>query len=209
MTVLPEDLLLLFVNERTGHALAGPETVGNALAGAMLIELVHSGRLAHDPNSGQLRVLDPTPLPHAFLRESLARLRAPLSARRAVQRIRKHVRDNVMTGLEARGVLALRGQVFGGFVIRDQAAVSEVRTAAGSVLFGHRAPDARGGALISLLHAVKAVHKVFDGERHELTARARQIAEGHSPAVMAIHAAVAAEMVVATVAATAEGRLLR
>ena len=45
-----------------------------ALAGAMLIELVHSGRLAHDPNSGQLRVLDPTPLPHAFLQESLARL---------------------------------------------------------------------------------------------------------------------------------------
>ena len=207
--MLPEEALLLFVDERTGHTLANAAAVENALSGAMLIELVHSGRLAYDPTGRQLWIPDPTPLPHPFPQESLTRLRAPLSARRAVQRIRKYVRDNVMTGLEARGVLALRGQVFGGFVIRDQAVVSEVRTAVGSVLFGHRPPDARSGALISLLHAVKAVHKVFDGERHELTARAKQITEGHSPAVVAIHAAVAAEMVVATVAATAEGKLLR
>lgn len=38
--MLPEELLLLFIDERTGHTLAGPETVGNALAGAMLIELM-------------------------------------------------------------------------------------------------------------------------------------------------------------------------
>jgi hypothetical protein len=207
--VLPEDLLLLFIDERTGHTLANATAVENSLSGAMLIELVNSGRLAYDPNGRQLWVPDSTPLPHPFLRESLARLKAPLLPRRAVQRIRKYVRDNVMTGLRARGVLALRGQVFGGFVISDRVVASEVRTAVGSVLFGHRAPDARSGALISLLHAVRAVHKVFDGERHELTARAAQIAAGHSPAVVAIHAAVAAEMVVATVAATAEGKLLR
>ncbi|MDX8032325.1 GPP34 family phosphoprotein [Lentzea sp. BCCO 10_0856] len=207
--MLPEDLLLLFVDERTGQALAGPEAVENALSGAMLIELVHSGRLAYDPNGLQLWVPDPTPLPHPLLHESLVRLRAPLTPRRAVPRIRRHVRDNVMAGLEARGVLAVEKRIFGGFVIRDPAVAGEVRTAVGSTLFGHRAPDARSGALISLLHAVKSVHKVFSGGKHELTARAKQLADGCAPAVAAIHAAVAAEMVVATVAATSEGRLLR
>jgi hypothetical protein len=207
--VLPEDLLLLFVDGRTGHALAGLETVQNALSGAMLIELVHSGRLTYEPNSLQLWVPDPTPLPHPLLHGSLIRLRAPLTPRRAVTRLRGHVRDNVMAGLEARGVLALEKRIFGGFVIRDPAVVDEVRTAVGSALFGHRTPDARSGALISLLHATKSVHKLFSGDKHELTARAKQVADGCSPAVVAIHAAVAAEMVVARVTATSEGKLLR
>jgi hypothetical protein len=149
--VLPEDVLLLLIDQRTGHAVADRVVVENALAGAMLIELVHSGRLAY---SGQLRVADATPPPHPF-EESVTRLKAPVSPRLGV------------------------------------------RTAVGSVLFGHRPPDARSGALISLLHALKRVHKVFDGERHELSARAKQIADGHSPAVVAVHDAVAAEVVLA------------
>ncbi|MEV6243975.1 GPP34 family phosphoprotein [Lentzea sp. NPDC051838] len=191
--MLPEDALLLFVDQQTGHAVADRVVVENVLAGAMLIELVHTGRLAY---SGQLSVADATPPPHPF-EEAVARLRPPLSPRRGVQRIRNHVRDNVMTGLQARGVLTARNQVFGGFVIGDHAAVNDVRTAVGSVLFGHRPPDARSGALISLLHAVKRVHKVFGGERHELAARAKVIADGHSPAVVAVHDAVAAEVVLA------------
>ncbi|WP_394614470.1 GPP34 family phosphoprotein [Lentzea sp. JNUCC 0626] len=209
MTLLPEDLLLLFVDEHTGQALAGPETVTNALSGGVLAELLQSGRLGYDSHAGQLRIIDPTPLAHPFLHESLTRLQAPLTPRRAVPRIRRFVRDNVLAGLEARGVLTARKQVFGGFVIQNAAAVSEVRAATGSVLFGHRAQDFRSGTLISLLHAVNAVHKVFGGARHELTARAKQIAEAQSPAVTALHAAVFAEMVVAKVAATSEGRLLR
>lgn len=192
--MLPEDLFLLFIDERTGHTVADRVVVENALSGAMLIELVHSGRLAY---AGQLVVADATPLPHPFLQGALTRLRAPLSPRLGVQRIRNYVRDNVMTGLETRGVLTLRKQLFGGCVIHDHEAVNEVRTAVGSVLFGHRPPDARSGALISLLHAVKRVHKVFGGERHELTARAKQIADGHSPAVVAVHDAVKLEMVLA------------
>ncbi|WP_285635759.1 GPP34 family phosphoprotein [Lentzea sp. NBRC 102530] len=207
--MLPEDLLLLFVNEQTGHVLAGPETVTNALSGGMLAELVHSGRLGYDPHAKQLRIADPTPLPHPFLHESLTRLHVPLTPRRAVSRTRRYVRDTVLTGLEARGVLTTQKRIFGGFVIRDAGAVREVRTATGSVLFGHRSPDVRAGTLISLLHAVNAVHKVFGGPEHELTARAKQIADAQSPAVVAIHAAVVAEMVVAKVAATSEGRLLR
>ncbi len=207
--MLPEDLLLLFIDERSGHTVASAPAVENALAGAMLVELVHSGRLAYDPDGRQLWVPDPTPLPHPYLQESLVRLRAPLIPQRAVERIRVYVRDNVMTGLQARGVLALQKKVFAGLVIHDPRALSEVRTAVGSVLFGHRAPDARSGALISLLHAVKAVHKAFEGDKQELTARAEQIAEGHSPAVRAIHAGVKARMVVATVAATSEGKFLR
>lgn len=200
-------MLLLFVDERTGHVLAGPERVGNALSGTMLIELVHSGRLAYDPNGRQLWVADPTPLPDPFRHESLRRLHAPLLPQRAVERIRLYVRDNVMTGLH--GVLGLQRKLFAGFVILNPAPLREVRAAVGGVLFGHQAPDARTGALIAMLHAVGAVQKVFEGNAYELNARAEQVIAGHTPAVHAVHAAVKTRMVAAAVTATREGKLLR
>lgn len=94
------------------------------------------------------------------------------------------------------------------YVIQDHEAISNIRDAVGNVALGNREPDERTGALISLLYAVKAVHKVFDGDRRELNARAKEIAAGNwagaavKKAMEAVQAAVMAMMVASTVAAT-------
>jgi len=72
-------------------------------------------------------------------------------------------------------------------------------------------PDVRTAALVSLLHALKAEHKVVDPKEHRMTkhalrARAAEIAEGSwgSEAVRkAVEEMMAAVMVATTVATTA------
>lgn len=212
--MLPEDLMLLFVDEDNGRVLMDSTAIHNALAGAVLLELVNSGRVAFEPDGKKLAVVDPTPLPDEFLQESLSRLDKPMKPQRAVERLRTHVRDNVMAQLEGRGVLSVEKTKMLGifpttsYVIQDPQAISEVRDAVGNVALGHRAPDERTGALISLLYAVKAVHKVFGGDRRELNARAEEISASNwagaavKKSMEAVQAAVMAMMVATTVAAT-------
>jgi len=77
------------------------------------------------------------------------------------------------------------------------------------VLTGTGEPDERTAALVSLLYAVKAEHKVVDGTRRELRARAKQIAEGEwagsavSQAVQAVRATITAAVVASTSAGSA------
>jgi hypothetical protein len=215
--MLPEDLMLLFLDEETGRVLMDSTSIHNALAGAVLVELVDAGRVAFEADGRKLAVVDPTPLPNEFLQESLTRLTKPMKPQRAVERLRQHVRDNVMAQLEGRGVLSVeRTRMLGifpttSYVIRDPRALSDVREAVGDVVLGHRAPDARTGALISLLYAVRAVHKVVDGDRREVTARAKEISEGDwagaavKKAMDAIYGALMAMMVASSVAATSVG----
>jgi hypothetical protein len=211
--MLPEDLMLLFLDEETGRVLMDTTSIHNALAGAVLLELVNSGRVAFDADGKRLAVVDPAPLPNEFLQESLSRLTKPMKPQQAVEKLRTHVRDNVMAQLEGRGVLSVeKTRMLGifpttSYVIQDVRAVSDLRDAVGNVVLGHREPDERTGALISLLYAVKAVHKVFDGEKREMNARAKEIAAGDwagtavKKALEAVQVAVVM-MMVATTAAT-------
>ncbi|GGU87026.1 GOLPH3/VPS74 family protein [Lentzea flava] len=212
--MLPEDLMLLFIDEEDGRVLMDTTSIHNALAGAVLLELVNAGRVAFEPDGKKLAVVDSTPLGNEFLQESLSRLTKPMKPQRAVERLRTHVRDNVMAQLEGRDVLSVeKTRMLGifptkSYVIRDHEVMSELRDAVGSVALGYRAPDERTGALISLLYAVKALHKVFDGDKREMNARAKQIAAGNwagdavRKAMEAVNAAVMAAMTAATVAAT-------
>jgi hypothetical protein len=209
--MLPEDLMLLFLDEETGRVLMDSTSIHNALAGAVLLELVNSGRVDFEADGKRLAVVDPTPLPNEFLQESLTRLAKPMKPRQAVERLRTHVRDNVMAQLEGRGVLSVEKTKMLGifptksYVIQDVQAVSEIRDAVGNVALGNREPDARTGALISLLYAVKAVHKVFDGDKREMNARAAEIAAGNwagDAVKKAMEAVQGALMVASTVAAT-------
>jgi hypothetical protein len=52
--MLPEDLMLLFIDED----------------GRMLLELVNSGRVDFEPDVKRLAVVDPTPLPNASPRRA-------------------------------------------------------------------------------------------------------------------------------------------
>lgn len=211
--MLPEDLLLLFINEETGKLLTDSTAIDNALAGAVLIELHNARRVDFGPDGRKLTVVDTTPLDNEFLQESLSRLDKPMKPQRAVERLRTHVRTNVMAQLEGRGVISVeKSKVLGifpskSYVITDPKVVSDIRDAVGNVALGHASPDARTGTLISLLHAVKAVHKVFEGDKREMNARAKKISEGDwaaeavRKALEAVHAAVVTSVVVTTAVA--------
>ncbi|WP_439662649.1 GOLPH3/VPS74 family protein [Lentzea sp. HUAS TT2] len=209
--MLHEDLMLLFINGQNGKLRADSTSVDNALAGAVLIELVNSGRVAFEPNGKKLQVVDPTPLKDPLLQESVGRFDKPMKPQRAVERLRKKVRDNVAAQLEGRGVVRVEPRkVMGifpakGYVITEEAAQNEVRKAVGEVALGYRGADGRTGALVALLYAVKAVHKVVDGDKREMTKRAKDIAAGNwaSEAVRRAVEAIQAGVVAATAAAAA------
>ncbi|MGZ3141353.1 GOLPH3/VPS74 family protein [Lentzea chajnantorensis] len=209
--VLHEELMLLFINRQNGKLHVDSASADNALAGAVLIELVSSGRVAFEPTGKKLQVVDPAPLADPLLRESVARIDKPMSPRKAVERLRKRVRDNVLADLEARGAVRVDARrvlgIFPGrsYVITNERADDEVRKAVGEVVHGYRGADARTGSLITLLHAANAVHRVFEGDKRELKRRAGEIAAGNwagdavRKAIQAIQAGVAA----ATAAAAA------
>ncbi len=209
--MLPEDLMLLFVNEKTGKFLTDSSSIENAIAGAVLIELVNSGRVAFDPNGKKLQVVDATPLKDELLQESVSRFDKPMKPQRAVERLRKNVRNNVIERLEGRGIVRVdTKKVLGIFPVKSYAITNEVvfadvRRAVGDVAFGYRGPDARTGALITLLFAVKSVHKVFQGDKREITKRAKEIAAGNwaGEAVRRAVEAIQAAVIGATTAAAA------
>ncbi|SEQ34600.1 Golgi phosphoprotein 3 (GPP34) [Lentzea xinjiangensis] len=209
--MLHEDLMVLFINQRTGKLHVDSSSAENALAGAVLMELVNSGRVAFEPNGKKLQVVDPTPVDDPLLRESVSRLDKPLKPQKAVERLRKKVRDTVAAQLEGRGVVRVRTRKVLGifpaksYVITDEAASAAVRKSVGEVALGYRGADARTGALITLLHAVKAVHKVVDGDKREMTRRAKEIAAGNwaGDAVRRAVEAIQAGVVAATAAAAA------
>jgi hypothetical protein len=209
--MLHEDLMLLFINKGNGRLLADSSSVENALAGAVLIELVNSGRVAFEPNGKKLHVVDPTPLQDPLLQESISRITKRMPAQTAVERLRKRLRDNVAARLEERGVVEVRPRKVLGifpaksYVITDEAAHEKVRKAVGEVALGYRGADARTGSLITLLYAANAVHKVFEGDKRELKRRAKGIAAGNwaGDAVRRAVEAIQAGVVAATAAAAA------
>ncbi|WP_329788242.1 GPP34 family phosphoprotein [Lentzea sp. DG1S-22] len=209
--MLPEELMLLFINQQNGKLHVDSASAENALAGAVLIELVNSGRVAFEPNGKKLQVVDPTPLEDPLLRESLARIDKPMKPQKAVERLRKKVRDNVIAHLESRGAVRVEPRkvlgIFPGksYVITDEPGADAVRKAVGEVALGYRGADARTGSLITLLYAVKAVHKVVRGEKRDLTRRAKEIAAGNwaGDAVRRAVEAIQAGVVAATAAAAA------
>jgi hypothetical protein len=133
---------------------------------------------------------------------------------RAVERLRHKVRAKVMTQLADQGVLRLeKSKVLGIFPktnweIIDSSRSEAVRNDVTAVLLGQSEPEERTGALIALLHAVKAVHKVVEGDKKQLNARAKKISEGSwagkavKGAVEAVQAAVIAGITASVVASS-------
>lgn len=202
--MLPEDLMLLFINPRNGRLHVSSTSIENALAGAVLIELVKSGRVAFEPNGKKLAVADPTPLNDPVLHEALGRITKPMRPQSAVERVRKRLWHNVIRQLQDRGAIRVEPRrVFGifpakSYPIVDEAAAGKLRRSVGDVAHGYRGADAHTGSLITLLYAVNAVHTVFEGDKRELKKRAKEIARGNwagdavRRAVEAIQAGVAA-----------------
>ncbi|HEX7302841.1 GOLPH3/VPS74 family protein [Lentzea sp.] len=209
--MLHEELMLLFINQQTGKLHVDSTSAENALAGAVLIELVNSGRVAFEPDGKKLRVVDPAPLTNPLLQESVSRIDQPMKPQKAVERLRKRVRDTVAAELETGGAVRVEARkvlgIFPGrsYVITDERRNDEVRQAVGDVVRGYRGADERTGSLITLLHAANGVHRVFEGDKRELKRRAKDIADGNwaGDAVRKAIQAIQAGVMAATAAAAA------
>src|SRR3712207_4998999 len=112
MAVLAEDLLLLLLDDASGRPVVDGTALDNALAGAILIELVQGGRVseagpADDAKDGRLLVRSAVPTGDPVVDDALARLDAkdPVKGQRAVEIIAKKLRGTLLEQLAGRGVL--------------------------------------------------------------------------------------------------------
>jgi len=194
--LIAEDLLLLLTHDDTGKLAASGAQVDMALGGALLFELTLMGRVdvtgPDDPGrEGRLVVRDPAPTGDPELDEALAvvvdkRGKKPQSV---VARLGKGQRDKLYARLVEGGVVrAEEGGILGLFPSRrwptqDADHETSVRAGLATALRDGRTSDPMTGALVSLLLALRAVHKVVEPasvglSKAEMNASAKQIAEG-------------------------------
>ncbi|HYO38825.1 MAG TPA: GPP34 family phosphoprotein [Nocardioidaceae bacterium] len=216
--LLAEDLLLLLTDDSTGRLLVSGAEMDIALAGAQLVELSLAGRVDID-GSKRLVVLDGSPTGDAVLDRALE-----IVARREGKKpsavmgeLGRGIRPTLYERLAASGVLRREeGTMLGVFPIRRWPTASAdheaaVRRALTAALVQGATPQPRDGALVALLHALRATHKVVVPKEHglrrrELHARAKEVSQGSwgSDAVrQAVDAMMAAVIGAASVAAVA------
>ena len=211
--LLAEDLLLLLTDDDTGRLVAG-STADLALGGAQLVELAMLHRVDIDEKQ-RLVVLDASPTGDAVLDHALevAQRRAGRKPASVVGELGKKVRERLYERLTAAGILrAEHGKVLGIFPTTRWPTVSAdheaaVRRGLAGALVHGLTPEPRDAALVALLHALRATHKVVDPKEHglkrrELDRRAKEIAEG-SWGSAAVRQAVDAMTAAVTVAVTA------
>lgn len=193
--LLAEDLLLLMTNDASGRLLMSGSDVDLALGGANLTELNLLGRVdlagAQDrgrPGRLVVRSQDPTgdPVLDGALRIVAARQGKKPDA--AVRPLSRSLRPVLYERLAGAGVLRQqRRRAFGLFPTRswpvaDARAEQEARRNVVQTLVQGTTPDQRTAALVALLHALRAEHRIADPREHglgkrELRARAREIAD--------------------------------
>ncbi|SHL37574.1 Golgi phosphoprotein 3 (GPP34) [Pseudonocardia thermophila] len=218
MSTLAEDLALLLVDPTTGKPVVDGTAFDRAVAGALLFDLAGAERIAVTGTGAKARVaVVGGPTGNPLLDAAIDRL-GPKERRAAgaVERLAK-MRSAVFARLVDAGILtAERNRIFGlipttTWRFPDPGPRAALQGGLAAVLTAAAEPDARQAALVSLLYAVKAEHKVVAGDRRALRARAKQVAEGDwagsavAQAVQAVQATVMAAVVAATVAGAAAG----
>lgn len=217
--LLAEDLLLLLTNDVSGRLVLQAAQVDAGLGGANLVELALTGRVGLDDRR-RLVVSDPSATGEAVLDGALAIVstRQGKKPKACIQPLAKGLRRALYDRLVAAGVVRLdETRVLGLFPLRRWPVVqagqeSAVRTRVAQVLVQGTTPDERTAALVALLHALKAEHKVVDPRQHgigkrELRDRAEEVARGDWAAA-AVRQAVddmLAAVTAASIAAAASG----
>jgi hypothetical protein len=224
--LLAEDLLLLLTDDTTGKHVVGDPALGLGLAGGCVLELAFRGQVdlaqsGEEVRRGRLIVRDPSRTGDQVLDAALQQLsdrqgRKPASV---LSSIAKGLRATLLERLAGNGLVRPeRTRVLGIVPVTRWPAVdarheTDVRRQVAQVLIHGTTPDDRTRALIALLSAVDAAHRVVDGSSYGLTGRmikkrARDIRDGEwaagavASAIEAIQAAVTAAVVASTVAAT-------
>jgi hypothetical protein len=203
---LTEDLVLVLLDPDTGRAVVDSTSLDRAIGGALLLDLVTRGRITADGDGARARltVADAAPTGDALLDTALARLDKPLKAQKAVERLARGTRTPTLERLVERGLVRReRSRILGVLPVTtwpplDARPRAELRGRVAAVLLDGAQPDQHLALLISLVHAVKAEHKIVDGSRRQLRARAAEVADGEwagkavRKAIQAVEAGVAA-----------------
>jgi hypothetical protein len=201
---LTEDLTLVLLSPRTGRAVVDGTSLDRAIGGALLLDLATRERITADGDGAKARlsVVDETATGDAVLDMALARFDKPLRAQKAVERLARGTRTPVLERLAEQGLVRReRSRLLGILPLTTWSpgdAAKELRGRVAGVLRDGVRPDQHLALLISLVYAVKAEHKIVDGPRRKLRARAAEVAEGEwagqavRKAVQAVQATVAA-----------------
>ncbi len=194
--LIAEDLLLLLTDDTSGKTVVDGQRLAYGLAGAVLVELVLSGRVqVTDGGSwgsgARVAVVSPYPLGDQLLDGALARVmgkRRPVAAQTLVDQLSRGLTDAVRWRLVQRGILREEhGRVLGIFPTRawpaaDSTHEAQVRAALWDVVVVGRTPTDREVSLVSLLHAVGQVHKQFGAAgltARQIRDRARALSAGN------------------------------
>lgn len=220
--LIAEDLLLLLTDDRTGKLLAPSAQVDIALGGALLIELallerVEVAQRGARVRAGRLLVSDRSPTSDRLLDEALTVLAGSerMKPKDVVRRLGKGVRGRVYARLAGQGILREeRGKILGVLPVHhwpttDAEHEREIREPLANALHSGSVDDARTGALVALLYALKAAPKVIDPasagvSKKELNANAKRIAGGNwgaqavRQAIDALNAAAASAAIIAS-----------
>ncbi len=134
-----------------------------------------------------------------------------------VERLARRTRTPVLDRLVARGLVRRESsRLLGIFPVTtwppaDSGPRAQLHARVTAVLRDGARPDQHLALVISLLHAVKAEHKIVDGPRRALRARAEEVAKGEwagvavRNAVQAVQAGVAAAVAVAAASGSSSG----
>ncbi len=214
--LLSEELLLLLLDDEKGTA--SNWTIGRdqALAGALLLDLLEAGRL--EDRAGKLATVDSPPLAPAAAAAYAAMRDEERTAKDWVNKLPGRVKPITATIAESlvrEGVLdEQRHKTLGLFSSTrypelDAAPEEELRARLRGVLVGGEEPDAHTASLLSLLVPLELVPRLVDKEdRGRAKARAKAVAE-RGPVGDAVRTAIQQQVtgaiVAATVAATAGG----
>ncbi|PPK90896.1 Golgi phosphoprotein 3 GPP34 [Kineococcus xinjiangensis] len=191
---LAEDLLLLLLDPAGGRPLTDSTRLDLALAGAVLVELAEGGRVdvagadAGWLYRGSLLALEGPASGDEVLDGAwrLVRGKPGLRPASALNRLQRRLRPRLLERMAARGEVVARTELVLGLIPRtrwvpDAAVRATLHARLSAVLVGAEPGSGRSGALLSLLHSVSLVPKVFAATglpRAELKRRAAALAEG-------------------------------
>lgn len=197
VTLVCEDALLVLLDEAKGRPVVARAVLDAVLGGAVLVDLVESGRirLTTDGDSrtkpGRFLADRTAPAPGGRWGDLLDAAATRIAdswhgdrgrePRAAVDLAGRYVRVELLHRLSDAGVLdAQRSKALGLFpmtrwVVRDTARRRLLRERIGEVLVQGRSADDRTAALIVLVHAARAEHKVVSGDRRVMRRRAGSV----------------------------------
>ncbi|MFC5141580.1 GPP34 family phosphoprotein [Actinomycetospora rhizophila] len=211
-----EDLALLLHDPATGAPLVDSSSLPRALAGAVVLQLVLDGRARLEQRrwNSHLVIGDRAPTGDHVLDLALERLPADPVPKAAIEKLQSRVQGPLMAGLVHDGSVRVEERSFLGiprsplYPAADRRRRDAAAVRMRAVLVDGVAPTTDDAALVALLRAVKAEHKVVDAPKRALRDRSKVVAEGEW-AGEAVHRAIAdlyaAVAVVAGAGAAASG----